>query len=225
MCLKSENQAAEINASEGRPGSLMNKAKEGNAQKTFSIEMLIYFISPLVYTLKWSSFVVSYSFLRLHSQVTENLTLRAVLTIKPGENDELLDSSCNHFLSAIFLCETALQKLNDRHLWFHYTESRPPSVYSSVCMLFLLMAGETIINNAQRKLICFQSILINKMYKTIQALGFLPELDVREIPKAHEPSLTSVKLLVPISNLYLFFPFIQCDLISYRNHANNIMTL
>lgn len=124
----------------------------------------------------------------------------------------------------VFL-EVALQKLNDRHLWFHYTESRPPSVYSSVCMLFLLMAGETIINNAQRKLICFQSILINKMYKAIQALGFLPEPDVREIPKAHKTPLKAVKLLVPISNLYLFLVLTHCDWISYSNHTNNTMTL
>lgn len=101
--------------------------------------------------------------------------------------------------------EVALQKLNDRHLWFHYTGSRPPSVYSSVCMLFLLMACETIINKAQRKLICFQSILINKMYKASQALGFLPEPDVKEKPKAHKTPLKAVKLLVPISDLYLLF--------------------
>lgn len=104
-CIKSENQVAEINASEGRPVSLMNKVKEGNAQKTFPIEMLIYFVSPLVYILKWSSFVFSYSCLRPRSQVTENLTPREVSTIKPGEKDELLDSSCNRFLTLIFLQE------------------------------------------------------------------------------------------------------------------------
>lgn len=121
--------------------------------------------------------------------------------------------------------EVALQKLNYRYLWFHCTESRPPSVYSSVCMLLLSMAGETIINNAQRKLICFQSILINKMCKAIQVSGFLPEPDVREIAKAHKTPLKAVKLFVPISNLYLFFLLTHCDWISYSNHTNNIITL
>lgn len=74
-------------------------------------------------------------------------------------------------------------------------------------MIFLSIAGETIINNAHMKLICFQSILINKMYKAIQALGFLPKPDVREIPRAHKTPQKAVKLLVPISNLYLFFFF------------------
>lgn len=77
-------------------------------------------------------------------------------------------------------------------------------LYSSVYFLFLSVAGETITNNAQRKLICFQIILINKMYKTIQALGFLPEPDEREIPGAHKTPLKAVKLLVPISNSYYF---------------------
>lgn len=48
-------------------------------------------------------FVVSYSCFRPHSQVTENLTPRALPAIKPGEKDELLDSSCNHFLTVIYL--------------------------------------------------------------------------------------------------------------------------
>lgn len=81
------------------------------------------------------------------------------------------------------------------------------------------------INNAQRKLICFQSILINKMYKAIQALGFLPEPDVREIPKTHKTPLKAVKLLVPISNLYFFFLLTQCDCISYSNQTNSIIAL
>lgn len=63
------------------------------------------------------------------------------------------------------------------------------------------------------------------MYKAIQALGFLPEPGVREIPKAHKTPLKAVKLLVPISNLYLFFLLTQCDWISYSNQTNNIITL
>jgi len=63
------------------------------------------------------------------------------------------------------------------------------------------------------------------MYKAIQALGFLPEPDVREIPKAHKAPLKAVKLLVPISNLYLFFRLTHCDGISHSDHTNNIITL
>lgn len=42
-CIKPENQVAEINVSQGRSLSLMNKAKKGNAQKTLPIEMLTLF--------------------------------------------------------------------------------------------------------------------------------------------------------------------------------------